>query len=106
MNSELNRFFSSIGFTSESFREAQIKKVVLNKKEESFEVFITNPEVIDLKEINKLLLCASGGINGEKKCKINLSYELITEDDVLNYIYYLLDDIIIQKRVNNYINNL
>lgn len=97
MNEELNRFFSSIGFSSSAFNEASISKVVLKKSEESFEVYISSPYVVDLKEVNRLFLCAKNGINGDKKCKIILNYEEINESDIIDYIYYLLDDIILKR---------
>ena len=95
MNDELERFFKSIGFTptSDIFSSASVEKVVLNKKLESFEVFINVSQVLDINEANQLLLCAENGINGEKKCKINLQYQEILEDDILRYIYYILDEI-------------
>ena len=97
MNDELNRFFKSIGFTSSLFSEASILKVVLKKQEESFEVYINNPYVIEITEINKLFLCAKNGINGEKKCTINMTYEKVNDEDILEYVYYLLDDIILKR---------
>lgn len=97
MNEELNRFFNSIGFTSDAFYDASVLKVVLKKQDESFEVYIKNPYVLDIKEINKLNLCASNGINGEKKCVIKMVYEEITDEDCLDYVYYLLEDIIFKR---------
>ncbi len=97
MNDELQRFFKSIGFETKEFEEAKIDKVVLKKALDSFEVYISNPYVFDIATVNNLFLCAENGINGEKKCQIILNYALITEEDIINYIYYLLDDIIINR---------
>ena len=97
MNDELKRFFNSIGFSSTHFDAATITKVVLNKKEQSFEVFINIPNIVDINEINKLFLCAENGINGENKCKININYDSLDLDKIKEYIDYILDEIIIRR---------
>ena len=97
MNSDLQRFFTSIGFTSDEFNAASLDRVVLKQKENCFYVYIKNPEVIDLDDINKLFLCASNGINGEKKCNVILLYETVTYEDVKSYLDYLIDNMIIKR---------
>ncbi|MEG0977030.1 MAG: PolC-type DNA polymerase III [Bacilli bacterium] len=97
MNDELNRFFNSIGFISESFTNSQIEKVVLKKKEELFEVFIKNDSVIDVLEVVKLFSCAKKGINGSSLCKVNMIYETITKSDIEKYLNYLIDELIIKR---------
>ncbi len=97
MNEEVQRFFSSIGFTTNEFKEAKIEKVVLKKLEDSFVVYLTNPYVLNINDVNDLFLCSQRGINGEKKCDIILKYDNILEDDILNYLNYFLDDIIISR---------
>ena len=39
-DTEIKRFLASINFTSNALDEAEIKKVVLNKKTASFEVYL------------------------------------------------------------------
>ena len=70
MNDSLTRFFDSINFTptsDEAFNNVSIEKVVLNKKTESFTVYITSEKLINIPDIKKLVSCANKGINGEKK---------------------------------------
>ena len=57
---------------------------MLNKKEETFLVYLSIPKVISYEEVTKLFECAKKGINGDKKCTINISYGKVTEEDVLN----------------------
>ena len=97
MNEELKRFFNSINFSSEGFETAYLDKVVLKKQEERFIVYIKNKEVIDVNTINQLFLCASNGINGEKKCDINLIYENVSFEDIKKYLDYFIDEIIIKR---------
>ncbi len=97
MNEELKRFFNSINFSKEGFETAYLDKVVLKKKEERFIVYIKNKEVIDVDTINQLFLCASNGINGEKKCDINLVYDNVTFEDIKKYLDYFVDEIIIKR---------
>jgi len=97
MNDELKRFFNSIGFSSEEFTLSSVTKVVLNRNLDSFEVYLHSPYVIDVVEVNRLFLCAKNGINGEKKCHVHMAYDEIFEDDIIAYIYYLLDDVIVKR---------
>ncbi|MCR5787625.1 MAG: PolC-type DNA polymerase III [Bacilli bacterium] len=96
MNDALTRFFNSINFTPtilEDFNNVSIEKVVLNKKSESFNVFIKCKNLVNLKDMKKLVSCASKGINGEKKCIINFSYENVTDDDINNYVSNIITEL-------------
>lgn len=97
MNEELKRFFASIQFSSESFGDAEVKKVILNKKDQSFEVFIYASNLIDIAEVNRLFLCAQKGINGEKKCRVVMEYGNIDEEVLRVYVNYLVEELIIKK---------
>ena len=96
MNDALTRFFNSINFkpsNEEAFKNVLIEKVVLNKKNESFTVHLNSHSLIDLKEIKKLVSCASKGINGDKKCRLVFSYESITDDDINSYISEIINNL-------------
>lgn len=95
MNDELQRFFQSINFKSEEFQDATIRKVVLNKKEQSFEVYIDIPNVLDINVLNDLFLSAERGINGKNVCHVHIYYQNVTDADILSYLNYFLDEIII-----------
>ena len=96
MNDALMRFFDSINFKpsdEETFQNVLVEKVVLNKKNESFTVYLNLPSLINAKELKKLISCASKGINGEKKCKIVFSYENLTDEDINNYISEMINNL-------------
>ena len=44
-----------------------------------------------------MFLCSSRGINGKEKCNITLSYDNISNEDIMTVYNYLLDEIIIKK---------
>ncbi len=97
MNSELKRFFDSIGFTGEGFNEASVLKVVLKKETQSFIVYLKNKDVIPLDYVNQLFLCASNGINGKNKCEVRLIYDNVTFEDIKAYLDYFIDEVIIRR---------
>ena len=86
MNEELNRFFKSISFSDDEFRDSILERVVLKKNENKFLVYIKNKDVLPVGSVNRLFLCAMNGINGEKLCDVNISY-----DNICNKIYRLFN---------------
>ena len=95
MNDEISRFLASINYNGDAFKDGKIEKVVLNKKSETFDVYIFLPKPIDISEINHLLMCAKEGINGKSKCHIYLSFGEIDMETIYGYLDYLMDEIII-----------
>ena len=84
MQEKLAKFFDSIGYKDSEgyFNDAHISKVVLNKKKESFEVFIENDRPINPLATFELLKASKNGINGEKKCHINFIYNDMDDEDI------------------------
>ncbi len=97
MNNELERFFQSISFSDEAFVDAKVERVVLRRSDNVFVVYINNDKVLPPMNVNALLSCALGGINGDKKCQIKMSYKEINEEDIKSYLDYFLDEIIIKR---------
>ena len=97
MNNELVRFFKSINFSDGVFSDAILERVVLKKNDKKFIVYIKNKEVLPIKSVNNLFLCAMNGINGDKKCDCYLTYDMVKEEDIVSYLDYLLDEIIIRR---------
>ncbi len=97
--SELERFFASINFEDKqkSFATGVVNKVVINKKTETFLVYIENDNVISKPEVDALIKATSNKINGIKEVNVSFIYNNITDDDILTYFQSLLNDII-QKR--------
>ena len=99
MQEKLAKFFTSIGFedTNNDFSEASISRVVLNKKKESFEVFIENDKPINPVATLELTKCAKKGINGKNKCHITFIYNDINDEDILEAFKVLLGELIVKR---------
>ena len=95
----IESFFKSINFTPEStlFKELEIEKVVLNKKSEVFNVYLHAKKVLPISEIDLLLDATKNKINNEYKCLIFLSYEEITDEDVLLYVEEIVKRLTLKK---------
>ena len=64
MDNALERFFNKIDFNNrEAFKDAKVVKVVVNNKNDSWEVYIHAPNVIDINAFNELSLLSSKGID-------------------------------------------
>ena len=99
MQEKLGKFFKSIEFedTNNDFSEASISRVVLNKKKESFEVFIENDRPINPVATLELLKCAKKGINGKNKCHITFIINDNNDEDILEAFKVLLGELIIKR---------
>ena len=96
MNDAVSRFFKSINYSPtvlEDFNNLEIEKVVLNRKNESFNVYLKLSNLINLKDIRKLLSCANKGINGEKKCVLHFNYVDLTDEKINNYINDIINEL-------------
>ena len=96
MNEAVSRFFNSINFTPtvlDDFNDLEIDKVVLNRKDECFNVYLKLKKLINLKDIRKLLTCANKGINGEKKCVLHFDYENLTDEKINSYVNEIINEL-------------
>ncbi len=96
MNSELKRFFDSINYKNDSFGDSKIEKVILNKKLDSFDVFIKLEKIMNIDVVNELFEKKESGIQG-KKCNIYLSAENVTKGDIENYLNIYINNLIIKR---------
>ena len=96
---DIHSFFQSINFTPENndFNTLEIEKVVLNKKEEIFNVYLHSPKCLPIADVDLLFAAAKGKINGEYKCRIILRYEKITAEDCLNYVKEIVSRLTAKK---------
>ena len=99
MNDELKRFFTSIEFFKyeDLFKEANILKVIYNRKKDFFEVHIECPTPLSIEAAKELMKCAQNGIRKEKKCLIQMHYQTIHTEDVLSYLKACIEDLV-EKR--------
>ena len=91
MDNALERFFNKIDFNNrEAFKDAKVVKVVVNNKNDSWEVFIHAPNVIDINAFNELSLLSSKGIDDVSTITIIASYDSYSDDDVREcFLFYL-----------------
>lgn len=96
---DIKAFYNSIKFnyTNPLFEKVEIKKVVLNKKQEVFNVYLTFPEVIPIEEVDELIKATHNKINGKYVCHITIEYEAITNSDCLSYVKEIVGRLIDKK---------
>ncbi len=99
MQDKMKKFFDSIGFedVNDDFATANISRVILNKKKESFEVFIQNDKPINPVATLELTKCAKKGIKGKNPCHINFIYDDMQDEDILEAFKVLLGDLISKR---------
>ena len=85
---DIYSFFKSINFTPENniFDEVEIAKVVLNKKDESFNIYLHSPKVLPIGEIDTLFSSCENKINGKYKCNVTINYDEVSGEDCLSYV--------------------
>lgn len=96
MNEEVKRFFDAIEFSTDSFKDTLVKKVVLNKRSDSFSVFLNNEKVLEKDDVDSLMSCSKKGIQN-KKCSVKIVYNEITFYDIKNYLDIYFKDLIAKR---------
>ncbi len=91
MDNALERFFNKIDFNNrETFKDAKVVKVVVNNKNDSWEVYIHAPSFLDINALNELSLLASKGIEDVSTINIIADYDSYSDDDVKEcFLFYL-----------------
>jgi len=91
-------FLKSINFIDEEniLKDVIIDKVVLNKKTETFNVYLKSPNVLPFAIIDKLIN-GNYKINNLYKCNIFINYEVINPNDVLDYLKEIIKRLVIDK---------
>ena len=71
MQEKLSKFLNSVGYEDKNgdFCQATISQVILNRKEQSFDVFIENDWPISPVATSELLKCGLNGINRKNNKK-------------------------------------
>ncbi len=95
---DIKSFFKSIDFLDDNniFNETEIEKVILNKRKETFIVYLKNKNVLPYDEVNKLLN-KEYKINNIYPCEIYINYELITTEDVKDYVLKIMEKLVNEK---------
>ena len=94
---ELKRFFTSINFAYNSdFDDSTIEKVMYLKKDNSYNVYINSPKVLNYEIVNDLFESCKKGINGNLPCKITINYQVVTDDDIKNYLNIYIEKLVFE----------
>ena len=94
---ELKRFFTSINFAYNSdFDDSTIEKVMYLKKDNSYNVHISSPKVLNYEIVNDLFESCKKGINGNLPCKITINYQVVTDDDIKNYLNLYIEKLVFE----------
>ena len=94
MENKLDRFFNKIGYTNEDFNNSIIEKVIVNKLEESWTIHILNKEYIKPESLIELINTCKKGIEGVTTINIVFSNDNLSDEDIINYFKYLLNELI------------
>ena len=91
MADDVVRFLDSISFgdNRDEVKDVNIEKVLLHKKDETFEVVMTRSQVLPYEVATSLIQASKKGIHQKEKCFITLKYESVTEDDVVSYLEHM-----------------
>lgn len=96
---DIHSFFKSINFTPETnnFDEIEIEKVVLNKKEEVFNIYLHSKKVLPMNEVDSLFHASKNKINGEYKCNIMINYDEVKSEECLEYLRAIVKRLVDKK---------
>ena len=93
MDSTLVRFFNKINFDySDSFKDTKVLRVAVNKQKETWKVYLSSPKVINVEEMIQLFDKASKGLEDVEKIDIVMNYEEVTNEDIINYVNFFLNE--------------
>ena len=95
---EVTRFLNSIGMNNQTdFQNAEIEKVVLNKKAENFIVHFHMPIPLPFATCEELLSCAKKGIHQKLACSIVFKYDTYDMPSLMEYITAIKQNLILEK---------
>ena len=85
-------FFKSIDFDKEL--DVEITNVILKKSTETFEVRLNSKNFIEPEIISELFSCAKNGINKQKKCIVTLTYDNLSNEEIVRTFEFILNKLI------------
>lgn len=95
MDEKLLRFFKLVNFTDViSFEDAALKDMVVNRKENTWTLRINAKNIIDLNAMLSLKRLCADGVDDIKHIYIQMTYENLNSDSVIEYFLHYLDILI------------
>ena len=107
MDSKLERFFNKINYNNkEYFNKSKIIKVIVNKLEETWTIYIDNNEYIKPEILLELIDVCKKGIDNVNEINIVYNANNLTDEDKINYFKYLLNELVkTSPSISSIINN-
>ena len=95
MDERLLKFFKKIGFNDVvSFEDAEFISCIIHKKENTWTINMSAPEIINRSSMMSLLKLCNEGVDDVKSIEIKIKYETYDPEMVLEYFNYFFDKII------------
>ena len=95
MDERLLKFFKKIGFNDiVSFEDAEFISCTIHKKENTWTINMSAPEIINRSSMMSLLKLCNEGVDDVKSIEIKIKYETYDPEMVLEYFNYFFDKII------------
>ena len=98
MDEKLLRFFKLVNYNDAlAFENATLKDMVVNTKENSWTLRLTSENIININSMMNLRKLCADGVEKVSKINIEISYDNLNTDDVLEYFIYFLNKVIAQN---------
>lgn len=98
MDDKLLRFFKLVGYNDViAFENAHLKDMVVNKKENTWTIRINADSIINLNSMLNLKKLCIDGIDDVKHIYIEVNYDNLDSDSILEYFIHFLDEIITES---------
>ena len=97
MNDEVKRFFDSIKYENDSFKNSIIEKVIYYQKKKLYEVIIKCHDLLAKEDYDSLFDASKNKINGEFECNIVIKNDNIDNESLNNFTSSFIKDFYINK---------
>ncbi|MBR4230562.1 MAG: PolC-type DNA polymerase III [Bacilli bacterium] len=97
LNDEVKRFFDSINFTTDSFLDTKVEKVIYFSSLDEYEVVLTSNKLILKEDLDSLFKATLNKIKGEKNCHVKINYVLEDDEGIFDYVKKIYTDYFSRK---------
>ena len=92
MDEKLLRFFKLVNYNDAiAFENASLKDMIVNTKDNSWTLRIIADNIINISSIINLKKLCADGVDKVDKINIEISYNSLNPDDVLEYFIYFFN---------------
>ena len=94
----LIRFLKCIGIeNTDKYVNIKINKVIVDKNNDEIDVCLDCLKYIEPSMLDEILNNSKNGINGKTKCKVYLTNDKLSQDEIINVFKYVLNKFISKK---------